>query len=314
VEGSGRSARELEIVSRLRELGDTAILDAETRQRLRDQIGRRLAEPAPSRRRHVLANVLAAAVALMIALGGLGVTLSGNSLPGDPLYGLKRATESVEFGLTFGEDAKATRHLRLAATRLDELIALRSEDRSAVADFEREVRAGTAELTTLGVAGAGGQLDTLSDWAHRQILKRAPFADVNNLLARIDARARALSGRLDCYQITTGGSDDLGVVPATGTCRPPPGVVGVPVPAAPVAPAPRAPSVTGSDATRSSESVATPSPTPPVPPSGGTSAPRAINAPIFAPTSPRTPGSDAAPAPVVSVPPLFPGLPGVGIP
>ncbi|HET6503592.1 MAG TPA: DUF5667 domain-containing protein [Amycolatopsis sp.] len=304
---SGRSARELEIVSRLRELGASATLDAETRDRLRDQIGRRLAEPTPSRRRHILANVLAAAVALMIVLGGFGVALSGDSLPGEPLYGLKRATESAESGLTFGADAKATRHLRVAATRLDEVIALRSENRSAMADFQREVRAGTAGLTALGVAGAGGELDTLAAWAHRQILKRAPFADVNTLLARIDSRARALSARLDCYQITSGASDDLGVVPAGGACLPPPGLVGAPVPAAPAAPAPRAPAVTGSDATRSSESVATATPTPPVPPSDGPCAPTAINAPIFAPTSPRAPGGGAAPAPVVWVPPLFPG-------
>jgi uncharacterized protein DUF5667 len=311
------SVRELEVVSGLRELGDTPTLDPRTRAEIRTRIGRRLRESARATRRDRAMRIFAGAAALVVGLAGLGTVLAHDALPGNPLYAVKRATESAELGLTIGDEARAETHLRLAATRLDELQALHSPNRGAIADFERQVRAGTAELTTLGVRGAGGELDELRSWVRLQTAKAVPFVEVTDLLVRIDARARALSMRLDCDRITSVDSDDLGVLPARGACRPP----GAPriAPAAPL-PAPESPAppaTVESGATRSSESgsdLGAPAvPTGPVPPASGTPAPSAADAPILAPTSARVPGDPASPSLLPRLGPLLWWLPGIGI-
>jgi hypothetical protein len=309
VDVSGWSARELEIISRLRELGATTP-DEATRKRIR----RRLEGAAPGMGRRVTANLLAAAAAL-IALAGLGMVLSHDALPGDTLYPVKRVAESAELGLTFGEGPKANRHLKFAATRLDELAALRTGSPDLVSAFEREATAGAAGLTVLGVQGTGRELETLGSWVHEQTAKAAPFAEITSLLGRIDTRVRALNGRLGCYRITSGEPDELGAVPARDGCQ---------VPAQEgLAPPTRTPGSHEPDSrdfgasTRSSESApipaAVPVPTPPVPPAGGTTTPLVILPPILAPTSGTAPSDGSAPPPLLSLPPLLPGLPGVGL-
>ena len=114
----GWSARELDVIARLRELGDAATPDAETRERIRARIRRQRATPDPAWRRRRIANALAGVAALLIALAGLGVLLSQNSMPGDPFYSIKRIRESAELGLTFGDAARADKHLRFASARL----------------------------------------------------------------------------------------------------------------------------------------------------------------------------------------------------
>lgn len=259
------------------------------------------------------ANLLAAAAAV-IALAGLGMVLSHDSLPGDTLYPVKRAAESVELGLAFGDNAKATRHLKFAATRLDELVALEGGNPGLVRAFRREATAGAAGLTVLGVQGTGTQLGDLSAWVHEQSAKAAPFAEFTSLLDRIDIRVRALSGRLGCYRITTGEPDELGAVPARDGCQ----VLAQPgqAPAVPSRnPGSREPDSRDFDATRSSESalapVAVPLATPPVPPAASTTTPLVVLPPILAPTSGPAPPV-VSPAPLLpSLPPLLPGLPGL---
>lgn len=307
---NGWSARELEIIARLRELRDVAAPDAAAREEIRRRIRRRAMEPGPSAR----SRTIAAAAALLIALGGLGMVLSQDSLPGDVLYAVKRATESAELGLTLGESARADDHLRFAAIRLDELIALGSPDGRTMADFEREASAGAAGLTTLGVLGSGQELTDLRSWVHRQTAKGPPFAKVTGLLGRIDARARALSGRLDCYRITSGQSDDLGAVPATGVCQAPTDVFARPAPASPPGSGPPGPPPPEDlAAVRSPVPVSRPPATRPVPPSRGGPAPSAIDSPITAPIRARAPGAKPPPPPVLSIPPVLPGLPGAGV-
>ncbi|HVW43030.1 MAG TPA: DUF5667 domain-containing protein [Amycolatopsis sp.] len=330
------SARDLEVISGLRKLGDTATPDAATRDRMRTQVLQRLAEEerrAPSRRRRVLAEVLAAAVALVIALGGLGLVLSKDALPGDTLYGIKRAGETAQLGLTFGDSAKAEKHLRFASNRLDELTALRQADAAryaaTLADFRQEATEGAAQFTTASVQGSG-QLAQLQSWAEQQRLKLADVASTlpagamgsyhssADLLGRIEARAQQLESRLGCFQITTGEPDDLGAVPDSSECRPPAGAVSsgesgvpLPLPAPPsVQQAAPAPTTTAPAPAGPSESL----PTGSLAPSGGVQVPPAAGAPVTAPTSPRPSTTvTSTPPPLISLPPLLPGLPGVGI-
>lgn len=308
---SGWSARELEIISQLRELGATTP-DAVTRKRIR----RRLEGAAPGMKHRLMANLLATASAL-IALAGLGLVLSHDSLPGDTLYPVKRVTESAQLGLAFGDGAKATRHLEFAATRLEELAALRTGSPDLVSAFGREATAGAAGLTVLGVQGTGRELDELGSWVHEQAAKAAPFTEITTLLGRIDTRVRALTDRLGCYRITTGEADELGAVPAGDGCQALDQAGQAPTGPART-PGSREPASRDfGAATRSSEiapvPVAVPVPTPAVPPTGGTTTPLVILPPILAPTSGPVPPDGSLPSPVLSIPPLFPGLPGVGL-
>ncbi|MBB2933642.1 hypothetical protein FHX82_000662 [Amycolatopsis bartoniae] len=330
----GWSGRDLEVISGLRHLGDTANPDAETRARIKDGILERLAEQErarPSRRRRILAEVLAAAVALAIALGGVGLLLSRNALPGDTLYGIKRAGESAELSLAFGDSAKAQKHLEFASNRLDELEALAGSDPGAyqatLTDFANEAKAGTAQLTQLATQGSGQQLDQLRTWSLDQRAKlaaaavdapaaaRPEFTSSAELLDRIEARAQTLMARLSCFQITTGETDDLGAVPDSGSCGPPVDAITgqqppVPLPAAPSSEPPPA------QQTSTSTPVPTPSstgPTAPLRPTTAVPAPSAVQPPVLAPTSPRLTPTTTPQLPWITLPPLLPGLPGVGI-
>ncbi|HVW44104.1 MAG TPA: DUF5667 domain-containing protein [Amycolatopsis sp.] len=330
------SARDLEVISGLRELGDTATPDAAARDRIRTEVLRRLAEEqrrVPSRRRRVLAEVLAAAVALVVALGGLGLVLSKNALPGDTLYGVKRAGESAQLGLTFNDSAKAQKHLDFASERLDELTALRDADAArysaTLADFQTEATEGTAQFTTLAVQG-GAPLSQLQSWAGQQRVKlaqaepalpagaMAAYDSSSYLLSRIETRVQQLASRLDCSQITTGQPDDLGAVPDSSACRQSAdatasGRPGVPLPLPAAPPVEQAAPVTPTTVPGSPSSPPESRPTGPLAPSSGVVVPPAASAPVSAPTSPRPTTETTTPPPLISLPPLLPGLPGVGI-
>jgi hypothetical protein len=76
--------------------------------------------------------VLAGGAAAVTAIAGVGLGAS-RSLPGDPFYGVKRATEDVQLATTFGQEAKGHRHLQFARTRLSEVQALTGQT-DALAD------------------------------------------------------------------------------------------------------------------------------------------------------------------------------------
>lgn len=67
------------------------------------------------------------AMAGVVALTGVGVA-SSRSLPGQPFYGLKRASEGLQLQMASGDTAKGTKHLEFAATRLREVRALANGD------------------------------------------------------------------------------------------------------------------------------------------------------------------------------------------
>ncbi|OXM53312.1 DUF5667 domain-containing protein [Amycolatopsis alba] len=329
-------AHELALVGGLRELGAGGAPDAETRQRIRDEIAGRLAEDeVPSKRRgHAVANLAAAAVALVLALGGITLLLSKDALPGDPLYGIKRAGESAALGLTFDERDKAKKHLEFAANRVGELDELTRQNASTsayftgLADFETDLRAGVSQLTAI-VTDQGGQtrLSELRTWARQQSDRlglqsghapaeaRDKFAAARVLLDKVQARTTDLGSRLVCYTITTGSSDELGAVPAAGDCvRNPdsPDAVLPPITSVPPSSAPTgSPSPTSAPPT-SSSGVDTATPTGPlVPPAGGTPPP-VVATP--APTTRTVPPTTTTPKPpLISIPPLIPGLPPITI-
>jgi hypothetical protein len=62
----------------------------------------------------------AAIVILIIAIGWTTASLSARSLPGEPLYSVKRLTERIEYSVAFNAYQKAVLHLRFADRRTQE--------------------------------------------------------------------------------------------------------------------------------------------------------------------------------------------------
>lgn len=335
VRRDGEFADELALVGALRDLGAAGAPDLETRQRIRAEIAGRLetaAATTPRRRwRPRTADLVAAALFLFLVLSGLTLVLSRTALPGDPLYGVKRAGESTSLGLTFGEQEKARKHLEFATNRITELGELAAQGaseadyRTAYDDFAADVRAGVAQLSAVATSdGSGAQ--ALSDvrlWARNQAARLAAqplpadaapvFGDVRDLLGQVQARASGLAARMNCYRITTGTSDELGPLPATGECtqRPVPSDVGRPTSAA------IAPSSSGSTdpaATGTQQPPSDAASTPGIPaPTGGVTPPPVYGSQVPT-TTPRPPvTSTTTPPPLVSIPPLLPGLPPIVI-
>jgi hypothetical protein len=146
-------------------------------------------------------------------------------------------------------------------------------------------------------------------------------AVARTLLGRIEQRADAIAARTTCYTITSGATDDLGVVPATGRCDSPPG-----------GPTPPSPAVGGTSASQRQQPTgvpaAPPAPTSPgqapvVPPGTRTFSPPPVvtgspGAPATGgqqPTGSRAPGTVTLPLPLptITLPPLLPGLPGIHV-
>ena len=333
--GTDEFADELAVVAALRELGEAGSPDLATRTRIRTEIESRIGEPLPRRRwRPRMADLAAAGIALILGTAGLTLLLSRDAVPGDALYQVKRAGEVTSLGLTFGDAAKAERHLEFAANRVADLghmgEASPAAYQTALNDFRSDLQAGVAGLTELATKSSDhGQLTTVQSWAQSQqaALKAeeatipAPalsdFRQAQALLNRVQQRTTALGSRMNCYRITSGSTDDLGLLPARGACTQQPPVT-LPVTPAPSTPTPSAPATDSPLPLRSVSSPNATGPGSPAPtPLPGTDVPHptpppSYPAPIPTPTAPRIPSRPPQP-PVISVPPLLPGLPPVAI-
>lgn len=147
-------------------------------------------------------GVAAGAMASVVAV--TGVAVAGNqSLPGDPLYGVKRTTEALQLRFADGDVGRGTRHLDFAAERLSEVRGLAlGRDAAAPAPTSgvRLASAGTA-LTPGTPLAAGAVLsapvaervrETLADMDD-ETLKGAELLDAAFRETRQSAPLRALS-------------------------------------------------------------------------------------------------------------------------
>jgi uncharacterized membrane protein YgcG len=143
---------------------------------------RRSRRERPGHRRAALLG--AAAAAALVALAGTGTFASQDALPGDPLYNVKRVAESTGYALTFGEQAKARRHLEQAQRRLDEVEGMVTRDqaaratgaqvdpadqelvRSTMQEFDTNANEGSRLL--LSDAADPAQVDDVREWATEQ--------------------------------------------------------------------------------------------------------------------------------------------------
>lgn len=268
-----------------------------------------------SRRRFPIVG--AAATLLLVAVASMAVFLSRDALPGDSLYGVKRAAENVGLGLTFDSVEKANRHLDLADTRMNEVAALLdsppSEDTSAlVGQALQDFAAETAAASRLLLGDVGGvdaaQLSVLREWAVekkaslgglRSGMPAPSLSDADGSLALLDrlrSRADALNTRLPCRELSSGLSDELGILPADGQCTPLPEGVDPSQARQPGEPAGLDPGALG-----------LPSPGSITPGANGTGTEPSVGA---APSGVHLPVPGVG---RITIPPLLPGLPGITI-
>jgi hypothetical protein len=76
-------------------------------------------------------GVLSAALAVVLVITGTTYWLAQRALPGDALYGLKRAGESVDLSTKGGDTSRGSAYLSISSTRIDEAFALVKRDTSA---------------------------------------------------------------------------------------------------------------------------------------------------------------------------------------
>lgn len=298
--------------------------------------GRREGARGPVGRRARLIARVSGALSVVLLAGVVLVVLGRDALPGDALYGVKRASESAELALPAGQEARARRHLGFAEERLSEVSGLlgRASGPGTVptsgvtaagssselvadtlADFESETSEGVRLFLPLTTAPSGPSPTLLAGWARVQSgrldalapsvlgASRPALDSSRALLGRVVMRADGLAApAADCPRT---GTDEWGPVTscdATGGAAAPAPGAGTPVPV------PAAPSTVGETTTETSTRDATTPAAPRTP----------VGVPAFpVPTVPSVP-VPRIPVPTVDVPavpvPTVPGLPSVAVP
>lgn len=170
------------------------------------------ASPAARRQR----RVSIAAAAFVVIGGTAGVAAAAEqSLPGDPLYPLKRGIESAQVSLNSSDSGRGQDLLRQASTRLsetDDLIANHEDPaliNQTLVSFQESAAGGAdllfveyqrhgdvSEITRLRTM-LGSQLATLDGLdAEAPVGVRPAFANARTLLGNLDQQASVLCG--DC--------------------------------------------------------------------------------------------------------------------
>lgn len=315
--------------------------------------------PARGLRRRA-ALVGAAALIALVMIAGIGNVASRDALPGDVLYAAKRLSENTGLAFTFDDAARAQRHLKLATTRLDEVEQIVGRDSadpellgSAMRDFDASTGEGSRMLLATDDASGPAALADLRTWASdqaarlsvlRSSLPEPAVTDADTsiaLLGRLLGRTEALGARSSCSEVTSSVVDDLGRLPAEGTCSPPPAVTDDPTSGADGSSAPSTPGAGAGTGAATSDPTAGPEapggPVGPGDPGPGTGPtpedPGTQEGPLPDPGTGRLPLPDGdglssntgtAPAddevsvplplvPPVRLPPLLPGRPSVTI-
>lgn len=338
VTGPGDQAR-----ARMRERISTQLREPEPPkagkgERGRDAWNGRLFTPGIRGR---LGVALAAAIALVFLLAGMSTLVAEDALPGETLYGVKRTAEAASLELTFGEESRALKHLEHAAARVGEMETLAQRYptpadapagayRTALSDLDADATAGSRRLIELATRADIGRLESLRTWADQQRLRLAAVAphlpiaahDRRNLsaelLTKIVQRAAILLGRTHCYQLTIGYSDEVGPLPATGSCVGPANTGATnsepnTLPATPSS-VTSADSTTGPTAPDTGQQAPTPGVTPVAPPVlGATPPPAVVLPPREAYQPPPVLRIPLLPLPLFELPPLLQGLPGLPV-
>jgi hypothetical protein len=105
-------------------------------------------------------TTIAASVLILFGLLGGGTIASANSLPGDPLYPLKRASEQVQLALTFVAETKAELRTSFEQRRLEEVQSVVEVRRVARVRFKGTITSLTEDQWTVSGVDLVVQADT----------------------------------------------------------------------------------------------------------------------------------------------------------
>ena len=152
---------------------------------LRMDRARGVVVPAARARPRFRAARLAVIATVVVVLGcGGAVAASARALPGDPLYGVKRATESISLWMERDLAGKARKHLEFAGNRLQEIQALRAaglDVTDTVAALEEELEG--AEEDALHAKALGQDAEALL--AHVQEMISKHIAVLERVLGKV---------------------------------------------------------------------------------------------------------------------------------
>jgi hypothetical protein len=182
--------------------------------------------PRPRARGAIVVGIAAGT----LALSGVSVA-SGEAIPGDALYGMKRSTERAQLALAGSDLTRGQLYLDFARTRLHEAHAVRADENGFVAalrDMDGETQLGTRMLIASAMAQHDTTaLDAIDNFVDDQRMLVAQMLDLNAglgrekvteslaLLTLVEHRAVAARSALACGAKATG-ADSLG--PTPGTC------------------------------------------------------------------------------------------------
>lgn len=163
-----------------------------------------------------------------LALSGVSVA-SGEAIPGDALYGVKRQTEKAQLALAGSDLSRGRLYLEFARTRLSEAHAVRADAtgfKAALTDMDSDTTQGIRMLITSAMARRDtSALDAVDRFVADQRMLVGQLLDGStdrekvtgslSLLDRIEKRSAAARTALACGAGSNGG-DRLGSVP--GAC------------------------------------------------------------------------------------------------
>jgi hypothetical protein len=190
--------------------------------------------PAVSRRTRTRGAIVVGLAAGTLALSGMSAA-SGDAMPGDALYSVKRSTEKAQLALAGSDISRGQLYLEFARTRLDEAQAVKDPTglSSVLDDMDGETLEGVRLLTATAVARKDtAALDAIDGFVTNQRgpaerLKSGASGDARTraaqsvtLLDEIDRRSKALRPLVKCGSTAVSTADTLGPVPVSNACRP----------------------------------------------------------------------------------------------
>ncbi len=199
-------------------------------------------EPAVAPRRRVKLAVAVGATAGVLALSGVS-TASGDAIPGDALYSVKRQTERAQLALAGSDVNRGQLYLGFARTRLSEAEAVASNPdalESALDDMDSDTRGGVRLLTGAAVdrrdAAVLSTVESFVSGQRRKVVDLVTQLDGESrtralssleLLDQASERVSGLTPALLCTSETERHSDALGPVPQRCSALPDAGRPGV---------------------------------------------------------------------------------------
>jgi Domain of unknown function (DUF5667) len=182
----------------------------------------------PIRSRRVRAAVVIGLAAGTVAVSGMSAA-SGDAIPGDALYGMKRSAERAQLALAGSQISRGQLYLEFAKTRMNEAAALHGEAPGlpgVLDDMDNETRQGVKLLTTAAVDRHDpAALDVISAFTtdqHRTMTDLLAALSGNDrgrtlisldLLDDIQQRVDGLRGGLRCADVASDAGDELGPLP-----------------------------------------------------------------------------------------------------